>query len=121
MAIFDQRGQTVQYQYNAAGNVNFSSVQNRDELVTQLNNLLVELTKAAGQKAIGEEEAVQAKCELELAIVQAKKPEAKPGPILQYLEKARGIVESVAGTSAAVGGLISAIKEAAGTVARIFS
>ncbi len=121
MAIFDQRGQTVQYQYNAVGNIDFSSVQSREDLVAQLQNLLSELAKAAQQKAIGEEDAVQAKCELEMAIVQAKKPEAKPGPILQYLNKAREIVERVATTSVAVGGLISAIKEAAGIVARIFS
>ena len=32
MAIFDQRGQQVTYQYNAAGDINFGAVQNRMDL-----------------------------------------------------------------------------------------
>ena len=31
MAIFDQRGQRVTYQYNAAGDINFGAVQNRPD------------------------------------------------------------------------------------------
>ena len=39
MAIFDQRGQRVTYQYNAAGDINFGAVQNRMDLVGELGKL----------------------------------------------------------------------------------
>jgi hypothetical protein len=47
MAIFDQRGQRVKWQYNAAGNINFGTVQNRNDLVCELQELKLESPKAA--------------------------------------------------------------------------
>jgi hypothetical protein len=32
MSVFDQRGQHVNYQYNACGDINFGQVQNRAHL-----------------------------------------------------------------------------------------
>ena len=46
MAIFDQRGQQVTYQYNAAGDINFGAVQNRMDLVGELGKLQREMTQA---------------------------------------------------------------------------
>jgi hypothetical protein len=46
MAIFDQRGQQVTYQYNAAGDINVGAVQNRMDLVGELGKLQRELTQA---------------------------------------------------------------------------
>jgi hypothetical protein len=36
MAIFDQRGQRVTYQCNAAGDINFGAVRNRMDFVGEL-------------------------------------------------------------------------------------
>jgi hypothetical protein len=46
MAIFDQRGQRVTYQYNAAGDIHFGAMQNRMDLVGELGKLQRELTQA---------------------------------------------------------------------------
>jgi hypothetical protein len=47
MAIFDQRGQQVNYQYNAAGDINLGSVQNQAQLIEELSKLKSELSEAA--------------------------------------------------------------------------
>lgn len=47
MAVFDQRGQQVNYQYNAAGDINLDFVQNQTQLVEELGKLKAELSKAA--------------------------------------------------------------------------
>jgi hypothetical protein len=39
MPIFDQRGQQVTYQYNAAGTINIGAVQDRAELSGELRKL----------------------------------------------------------------------------------
>ncbi len=46
MTIFDQRNQTVTYQYNAAGDINFGSVTNHTEVTAQLDKLEAELNTA---------------------------------------------------------------------------
>ena len=46
MTVFDQRGQQVTYQYNAAGDINFGAVQNKADVVGELKNLQAELAGA---------------------------------------------------------------------------
>jgi hypothetical protein len=58
MATFDQRGQKVQYQFNAAGDINFGSVQDEVSLVTQLDKLQDEVRKAAQVGVLDEEVAL---------------------------------------------------------------
>ncbi len=55
MTAFDQRGQNVNYQYNAASNINFGAVQNREMLVVELQELKVEIEKATDSGVIGKE------------------------------------------------------------------
>ncbi len=55
MAIFDQQGQQVNYQYNAAGNINLGSVQNQAQLANQLEKLKAELSAAAEAQVIDAE------------------------------------------------------------------
>ena len=55
MPIFDQRHQKVTYQYNAAGDINFGAVQNKMDLVAQLEALQAELNRALEQGVFEDE------------------------------------------------------------------
>jgi hypothetical protein len=75
MSIFDMRGQRVTYQYNAAGDINFGAVQNRSDLISELEKLKLEFDRAARQNVFSEETAIEAGSKLELAVVESKKPQ----------------------------------------------
>lgn len=53
MAIFDRRGQQVNYQYNAAGDIRFDSVQHAEQLLQELGKLRQELDGAIEAGALG--------------------------------------------------------------------
>jgi myo-inositol-1-phosphate synthase len=55
MPVFDQRGQKVTYQYNAAGDINFGNVQNRADLISELKKLKDEISKAGEAEVIDAE------------------------------------------------------------------
>jgi hypothetical protein len=116
MATFDQRGQHVNYQYNAAGNINFGAVQNKDEIAPELRKLLEEVSKATQAGAIKEEVAVDVEADLRKAVIQAEKPAPDKKSMLEYLDDAKALVEGV--TSAT--GLVAGIAQAAELVRRLF-
>jgi hypothetical protein len=116
MTIFDQRGQTVTYQYNAAGDINIGAVQNRQEAVVQLERLLAELGKAAEGGAIPGEIVVDAEHQLKKALMIARKPDGDKKTLLEHLSKAKTFVENVAAT----GGLVSALIKAGEMVQKFF-
>ena len=64
MATFDQRNQQVTYQYNAAGNINFETVQNRTELAVELEKLRSELSLAVQRGVLEEAAAVDVDAKL---------------------------------------------------------
>ena len=68
MAIFDQRGQQVTYQYNAAGDINFGAVQNRMDLVGELGKLQREMTPAMQSGVFDEGVATDAEYQLTKAV-----------------------------------------------------
>ena len=108
MTIFDQRGQHVTYQYNAAGNINFGAVQNPVDLTAELEKLLAEMQKASQAGAIDEETATDAEYQLKKAVQQAKKPEPDKKTILQHLTDAKAAIEGVAAAAGMVGALVKA-------------
>jgi len=116
MAVFDQRNQKVNYQYNAAGDINFDSVQNRTEFVTELEKLSAELTKASSAGAIDEEVATDAAYEITKAIQQAKKSEPSKVTILDRIGNAKTVIQ---GISAATG-MVTALVKAAELVQHLF-
>ncbi len=67
MSTFDQRGQHVVYQYNAAGDINFGAVQNKADVVGELRKLQTELATATEQKALDEDAAIDAESALKKA------------------------------------------------------
>jgi hypothetical protein len=116
MIIFDQRGQHVQYQYNAAGDINFGTVQNKMEAIGQLEKLQSELTRAADAGALDEDLAVDVESQIKKAILQAKKPEPDKKTIMDRLKDAKTLIEGVT----SLGGMVQGLAKAAEMVQQFF-
>ena len=110
MAIFDQREQKVNYQYNAAGNINLGEVQNQKDIAAELQKLLQEIENAVESGALDKEVAVDVKATLEKAILQAEKPAPDKKTIADYLKEAKDFMENIAAVSGIVAGLTKAIE-----------
>jgi hypothetical protein len=116
MATFDQRGQRVTYQYNAAGDINFGAVQNRMDLVGELGKLQREMTQARQAGVFDEGVATDAEYQLTKAVQEAKKPAPDKPTLLNHLTSAKTLVEGVT----AAGSLVTALTKAAELVQRFF-
>jgi len=116
VSIFDQRGQQVHYQYNAAGNINITAVQDRDGLVYEMKKLKEEIDRAKELKAIDENMAVEVKYHLVQAIKEAEKQKPDKGSFLEHIGRAKGLLEDVG----AAAGLVTALLKAAEVASRIF-
>jgi hypothetical protein len=116
MAIFDQRGQQVTYQYNAVGDINFGAVQNRMDVIGELGKLQREMTQARQAGVFEEEVATDAEYQLTKAVQEAKKPAPDKKTMLDHLSSAKTLVEGVS----AAGGLVTALTKAVEVVQRFF-
>ena len=105
MAIFDQRGQTVTYQYNAAGNIGLGAATNAADFSGELDKLKVELAKAREGNAIDEDTEAEAKTFLIQAAREAKSPEPNKTTLLERLNSAKETLIGIA----AVSGIAEAI------------
>ena len=112
MSVFDQRGQNVNTQHNALGDINFNSVQNSSDFVTELRTLKDEFSKVAQEEAIDAEIVTDTEYQLTKAIQQAEKLEPNKESILTHLENAKKLVDSV-DTAIKVGGWLTAAIELA--------
>ena len=118
--VFDQRGQKVTYQYNAAGNINFGAVQNKVDVVAELEKLQAELDQAIESGVFDEDAATDAEYQLKKAVQQAKKPEPDKKTLLDHLNQAKGIIVGVAATVTAATGLATAFEKAIEVVQKLF-
>ncbi len=109
VSVFDQRNQQVNYQYNAAGDINFGAVQNQIALVHQLEALKAELRKAGDAQVIDGEIVDDAEYQLTKAISQAKKPEPDKKTLVEHLSTAKTFLETTAAAVALVGDIGAAI------------
>ncbi|MCC6500196.1 MAG: hypothetical protein IT313_08020 [Anaerolineales bacterium] len=116
MTVFDQRNQTVGYQYNAAGNINFDSVRDRVELIAELEKLKLELTQAVRAKAISDEIATKAELKLTKAIQLAQEPEPNKKTIMKYINEAKTVLSDIS----SVAGLVMALIKVGELVSRFF-
>lgn len=105
---FDQRGQRVNYQYNAAGNINFGQVNNQADLVDELEKLKSEVAKAGDAQVIDAEIVTDIQYQLQKAVEQAKKPEPNKNVVIEHLNKAKDFIKGVA----QAGGIVAAIVKA---------
>jgi len=116
MAQFDQRGQQVTNQYNAGRDMNFGAVQNRVDLVTELEHLKGQFAQAKEVGILNEETATDAEYQVTKAIQQTKKPKPDKKTILDYLNTTKALIENVTAAS----GLVTALVGAAEVVQRLF-
>jgi hypothetical protein len=116
MAIFDQRGQHVTYQYNAAGNINFGMVQNRVDLVGELEKLKTEVITARDAGILSKKHATTVEYQITQAINEAEEPEPNQQTILEHINGAKALIE----TTAAASGLVTGFVAAAEAVQRFF-
>ena len=110
MTQFDQRGQQVTNQYNAGRDMNFGAVQNRVDLVTELEHLKEQFTQARKVGMLREETATDAEYQVTKAIQQANKPEPEKKTILNHLNIAKALIEDIAAASGLLTALVSAVE-----------
>ena len=116
MATFDQRNQTVTYQYNAAGDINLENVTNRVELTGQLKKLKAELDRARDAEAIDPEVVTEVEYRISKAIHEAEKPNPDKKAMLDYVGGARGLLTGIG----AAAGLASALAKVAELIGSLF-
>jgi predicted DNA-binding ArsR family transcriptional regulator len=116
MSIFDQRGQKVTYQYNAAGNINFGAVQNKMEVIVELQKLQAEVTKAIEAGVFEEDTATDVEYQVKKAVQQSKQSEPDKKTILDHLNEAKALISGVA----AAAGLVTALGQAVEIVQKLF-
>lgn len=109
MTIFDQRGQHVNYQYNASGNINIGAVQNKLELINQLRKLQEEVVIASEQKSLDKDNATDAEYKLKKAVLEAEKMEPDKPTLIEHLSTAEKLVSGVSSLAAAIGQAIEKI------------
>jgi hypothetical protein len=113
MAVFDQRHQQVQYQYNAAGNITVGGIQSRAELAHQLELLRDEIARARSAQALDDEVATDVGYRLNKAAQQANKTAPDKPRVLGYLSEAQSLLASVPQAAQAVSGLVNAVAQIA--------
>ncbi len=117
VSLFDQRGQHVQYQFNAAGNINVDGVHSRDELLVELAKLRDEVERAKGSGAIPVEVAIEAQYHL-LEVAREAASDKPDGSNLQKsLNKARELIKDLS----AVAGLAASLVKIAEVAGKLFS
>jgi YD repeat-containing protein len=115
VSVFDQRGQQVTYQYNAAGNINIDSARDNIGLATELEKLVEEIERAKEAKAVVKEIAVEAEYHVMQSAKEAKSKRPNKGSILEHIGKAKALLDDVA----AAAGLVTALLKAAEVASNI--
>jgi hypothetical protein len=116
MSVFDQREQQVNYQYNAAGDINFANVQNKANVATQLQKLEEEVTRAAQTGSLSSEVAIDVESNLKKATIQAQKENPDKKALLDYIGQAKKLLENISSMT----GIVTALTEAAKVIRALF-
>ena len=107
-SVFDQRGQNVNYQYNAAGNINVGTMQSEADLISQLDLLKQELAKARERSVITELTESKAKTPLLEAIQEAERPKPDKKSLLTHFDDIKDCLKGIT----AVEGIVEAVTKA---------
>lgn len=114
--FFNQRGQYVTYQYNAAGNINFAGAEDKVDVVVELEKLLTELDKAIEASIFDQELAVDVRYHLTKAIQQARKPTPNKVSVVDHLNQAKLLIGDVD----VAADLVEALTDATKSVKKLF-
>lgn len=112
MPIFDQRGQHVTYQYNAAGNINVENVSDKSDLLIEIDKFRQELAEIKKAKIISDDVAVEADYHLMKASNEAKKEKPNKPTFFDHIGKAKALFEDVTAAAGLVTALIRAMEVA---------
>jgi len=112
MATFDQRNQKVGYQYNAAGNINFSTVQSNENLLSELKKLRAEFAKAIEMGVFEKDVAVDVSYKLDKALLAADEQKLDKSKVEEYLNDVKTLIEGITVAT----GLVTALSQAIGLV-----
>jgi hypothetical protein len=115
MAIFNQQGQTVGYQFNG-DMFHFDSARSVPAALAELEKLLSELSEASASNLADVNAAAQAQTKVAEAVAAARGPNPEKSKIASYLTDAASLLQSVASLS----GLAGAAANAAAMVWRLF-
>jgi hypothetical protein len=116
MALFDQRGQHVNTQYNAQ-RMNFGAVENSIDLVAELEKLKEEVARARTNGLLDKKQATDADYQITKAAQEAEEAKPNKKTMLDHLSSAKAIIEGVS----AAGGLVTALTAAIEAVQKMFS
>jgi hypothetical protein len=115
MAIFNQQGQSVGYQFNGE-TFHFDSARSIPAAVSELEKLLSELSTAGASGPTGSNTVEQAQAKVAEAVAAAKGPNPEKSKVAGYLSDAANLLQTVTSLS----GLAGAVANAATMVWRLF-
>ncbi len=116
MSIFDQRGQRVDYQFNAAGDINIDGIDSKDDFISELEKLRQEFIRAGNAGVIDEETILDGDYHVRKAILEAKKSEPSKKSIIDQVGKAKALFEDFTAAT----GLVIALMKAAEIASSLF-
>lgn len=118
VSTFDQRGQQVQSQNNAAGDVNIAgdininTIQTPSDFIRNLQRVKGELTKASEAQIIDAEIVTDADYEIACAIQEAKKSTPDKKSITEHIDRAKGLLENMTATAGLASALVKLVEAA---------
>jgi len=118
--VFNQQGQQVTYQWNIAGNAYFGQVENKAQVITDLERLKTEVEKATEQSVLPEEVGTDVAYQTTKALQLAKKPDGDTKTLLTHLETATKLLTGATGVAQAFPGMVAAFQKATEVVTKLF-
>jgi hypothetical protein len=115
MSFFDQRGQHVTNQYNAQ-HMNFGSVQNKVDLIAELEKFKEEVSKSQKDGTLDKKKATDVEYQITKATQEAEEAKPDKKTILDHLATAKSLLEGMSAAS----GFVSALASAIETVRKFF-
>jgi F0F1-type ATP synthase epsilon subunit len=94
----------------AGRDISFGTVQDKQELLSQLEKLKEAFVKAGETQIISEDKAIDAEAEVKKAIGQAKKSTPDKKSILGYLTTAKSLIEGIGEASGLITSIVGAIE-----------
>ena len=115
VSVFDQRGQQVQYQFNAAGDINIEALQSLSQLSNEIAKLRAEIDQAKRLGTVPEDTAVEAQYHLLEASREAVSKKPDKATLLGSIGKARDLLKDIT----TLAGLVSALVKLADVVTKL--
>ena len=94
-SVFDQRGQQVINQNNAAGNISVGQISSKEELVEQLRALASKAGKAKQELQLSEGQSTDVKENIEKAAIEIEKSQPNKSFVKNFLNNAQGALVGV--------------------------